>query len=97
MPVSVEKQRDGGNKIVIAAKALVVIVQTFSAYLILKYGANSAIGLLIQAILNLAPMLPSAEAMVVEYDGANDPIILDPSTIPGLDPSAPAYTVPVAL
>ena len=91
MPTAVSKQRDGGNKIVKAAKILVILVQTFSAYLIQKYGANSAIGLLITAILNLAPLLPSAEAMVVEYSGENEPIELDPSAIPGIDPSAPPY------
>jgi ABC-type cobalamin transport system permease subunit len=88
------KTRDGGNKIVTAAKALIVIVQTFAGVLIAKYGADSAIGLLIQAILNLAPMLPDAEAQVVEYDGENAGVLSDPADAPGLSADRPAYTPP---
>lgn len=92
---TVNYQRDGGNKIVIAAKALIVIVQTFSGVLIQKYGANSAIGLLITAILALAPLLPAADALVVEYGGLNEEIETDPNNVVGIDPSAPPPPLPL--
>lgn len=83
-------QRDGGNKIVAAAKALIIIVNTFSGVLIKKYGKNSAIGLLIAAILNLAPLLPEADAEVVEYAGDNADVLVDPDNILGNNPLAAA-------
>lgn len=83
-------ERDGGNRVVIAARALVILVQTFGGALIQKYGANSAIGLLIAAILNLGALLPSADAQVFEYGGNNEAIELDPNAIPGIDEGAPA-------
>lgn len=92
---SASYQRDGGNKIVIAAKALVILVQTFSGVLIQKYGATSPIGLLIAAILALAPMLPEADAQVIEYGGNNDEIETDPSSIIGIDPDAPPPPLPL--
>lgn len=82
--------RDGGNKIVLAARALVILVQTFAGALIQKYGANSAIGLLIAAILNLASLLPAADAEVIEYGGDNDIPEADPGEIVGINPAAPA-------
>lgn len=81
-------QRDGGNKIVLAARALVILVQTFAGVLVQKYGATSAIGLLITAILNLAPLIPNADAEVVEYGGNNEAIVADPSEILGIDAGA---------
>lgn len=92
--VNENRMRDGGNKIVAAARALVIIVQTFGGYLIQKYGANSAIGLLVAAILNLAPLLPAADAQVIEYGGDNADIALDPLTINGINPDAPAPPEP---
>lgn len=92
---TVSYNRDGGNKIVLAAKALVILVQTFSGVLIQKYGANSAIGLLINAILALAPLLPAADAQVIEYGGSNEAIETDPSTIIGIDPDAPPPPLPL--
>lgn len=81
--------RDGGNKIVKLARALVVITQTFAGILIQKYGEDSAIGLLVKAILNLSLLLPSADAEVVEYGGQNEPVVIDPSSIPGINAGAP--------
>lgn len=88
MPQNIE--RDGGNKIVMAARALVILVQTFAGVLIQKYGANSAIGLLITAILNLATLLPAADAQVVDYGGDNDIPESDPAEIVGIDAGAAA-------
>lgn len=88
MPADIS--RDGGNKIVMAARALVILVQTFGGVLIQKYGATSAIGLLITAILNLATLLPAADALVVDYGGDNVAIVADPAEIVGINPSASA-------
>lgn len=84
-----DRKRDGGERIVKLARALVVIVQTFAATLWKKYGKTSGIGLLISAILALAELLPTAESDVLDYGGDNDDILLDPATAPGVDPSAP--------
>jgi len=83
-------ERDGGNKIVIAARALVILVQTFAGVLIQKYGEDSAIGLLIAAILNLGALLPAADSQVIDYGGNNDVPETNPEDIVGIDPSAPA-------
>lgn len=91
---AVNHTRDGGNKIVLAAKALVILVQTFAAVLIQKYGANSPIGLLIEAILALSQLLPAAEAEVFEYGGQNTVPATEPENIVGINPDAPAPPAP---
>jgi len=96
MPETPTYQRDGGNKIVMAARALVILVNTFAGVLVQKYGATSAIGLLITAIQNLAPLLPAADAQVIEYGGNNEDAAENPGDIPGIDPSAPAPPDPPA-
>lgn len=83
------RTRDGGEKIVRLAKALIVIVQTFAATLIKKYGAESGIGLLITAILALSQLLPEAEGDVLDFGGDNSDALENPGGIPGTDPSAP--------
>ena len=83
------KERDGSNKLVILAKALIVFVQAASGYLINKYGANSPIGLLVTAILNLAPLLPAAEADALLYAADNSDVVDDPLAIPGIDETLP--------
>lgn len=87
---AISYERDGGNEIVKLARALVILVQTFAGVLIQKYGATSAIGLLITAILELATLLPAADAEVVEYGGQNEEVLSDPGSIKGINPSAPA-------
>jgi len=82
------KERDGGNKVVFLAKTLVILVATFGGYLKQKYGATSAIGLLIDAIAALGELLPDAEALVVEYGGDNDVPETDPESILGINPGA---------
>lgn len=83
------KQRDGSNKMVILAKALIIFVQAASGYLINKYGASSPIGSLVTAILNLAPLLPAAEADALLTGGDNDPVFDDPNDIPGMSEFLP--------
>ena len=90
MPVmSVQRVRDGGNKIVFLARALVNVTQVFAPYLIQKYGATSAIGILVSSILALGEQLPLAAADVVEFGGGNDAIQSDPSEVSGITPDAP--------
>lgn len=86
--------RDGGEKITRLARALVIIVQTFAAVLINKYGAGSGVGLLIQAILNLAPLIPQAESDVLDFGGGNTVPMDDPQGIIGIDPGAPIVAAP---
>lgn len=83
------RTRDGGEKIVKLAKALIVLVQVWANVLIKKYGAESAIGLLITAILALGNLLPDAEDQVLDIGGNNAPVLDDPTTIAGVDVDAP--------
>lgn len=94
MPVPVVKERDAGNKIVQAAKILVTLVTTFGGYLKQKYGATSAIGLLVDAIIALGALLPDADALVVEYAGENEVPETTPGEILGINPTAPAPPPP---
>lgn len=89
MAVEQVKERDAGNKIVKFAKILVTLVTTFGGYLKQKYGADSPIGLLIDAIIALGALLPDADALVVEYGGNNDTPETDPEHIIGIRPGAP--------
>lgn len=94
MPSS-NQVRDGGNSIVIAARALIILVTTFQGALRQKYGAGSAIDLLCTAIVALGNLLPAADEEVVEYGGDNAVPETNPEEILGINPAAEAPPTPL--
>ena len=82
-------QRDGGDKIVKLAKALVVLTTQFAGLLKAKFPPPSPIASLIDAIIALGALLPAAEGQVFDFGGTNEDPLADPDNIPGINPSAP--------
>ena len=83
------KERDGSNKLVLLARALVIFTQKAAGFLINKYGANSPIGILVAAIIAIGELLPAAEADALLTGGDNDPVFDDPNDIPGMSEFLP--------
>lgn len=81
--MAVDKVRDGGNAIVLAARALVILVTTWHGALRQRYGAGSAIDLLCVAIIALGNLLPAADEEVIERGGDNVAPEVNPDAIPG--------------
>lgn len=79
MPV----MRDGGDKIVKLAQALILITQKFAGILKAKFPPPSPISALIDAILALSVLLPAAEGQVFDYGGQNEPVEADPNDVQG--------------
>ena len=85
--------RDGSDKIVRLARALVILVTTFAGALKAKYPGTNPVSLLIDAIIALGALLPAAEAVMLDYGGSNEAVIVTPEDAKGIDPLAPAAPV----
>jgi|SRR5688572_14745969 len=79
--------KDGLKKLVIVAKALCTTVAAFSALWLKKYPDNELIAALLVAVAGVCALIPEVESEFIEFEGNNDPILADPTTIPGINPS----------
>lgn len=82
--------RDGSDEIAKLARTLVALVGATGGFLKSKYPCPSAVCALIDAIAALGALLPSAEAMMLDFGGTNAAVLDNPETIPGINPAAPA-------
>lgn len=89
------RQRDGLASIQKFARTLCGIVSWAGPIIELKYRNNAAVLALLVAIKEVCNLLPAADAALIT-GGDNDPVIEDPSTIPGVDTSAPPPPAPPA-
>ena len=87
-------KRDGLDKLMKLARLVCALVSQFAHIIRSKYAGNPAIIALLTAAEGLCELLPAAQA---EFDAmpADDPAYpSDPSTLNGIDPSAPPAPEP---
>lgn len=83
------RQRDGVSSIQKLARQLCMIVGWAAPIIELKYRNNAAMLALLAAVKEVCNLLPAADAALIPSGDNSDPIE-DPTTIPGVDVSAPA-------
>lgn len=83
-------QRDGLASITKFARIICQLRYTFGPILRLKYRANPSIQALLDALDGVCALLPQAEASLIVGGDNSDPIS-DPTTLPGVDLSAPVW------
>jgi len=81
--------RDGLDKLIKLAKAMCQTVALFAPILIAKYPDNALITALLAAIQTVCNLIPEVEGTFLIDTGQNEPIIDNPESIAGLDPTAP--------
>lgn len=81
--------RDYLDKLVKLGKAMCKAVQLATPILLKKYPDNTLIQDLIAAIGVVCALLPDVENSFLNPTGDNDPVLDDPSTTPGINPSLP--------
>lgn len=87
--------RDGLDKLIKLAKAMCQTVALFAPILIAKYPDNPTILALLAAIRTVCALVPDVDAEFLQPTGDNDPILEDPTNIPGMDPGAPPAPEPI--
>lgn len=88
--------RDGLDKIVILAKVLCRLVQSFTAILLKKYPNNTTITALLAAINTLCLLIPDVENEFLVEGGTNEIPLDSPELIPGINPGLPPAPDPEA-
>lgn len=82
-------KKDGMDRLLKLGRALCALVLTFAPVIRGKYGANVAIIALLTAVENLCPLIGDAEAEFLALGSDDPPIPSDPSTLTGINASAP--------
>jgi hypothetical protein len=85
----IQISRDFLNKIVKLGKAMCKAVQLATPILRRKYPANETIENLIEAIGVVCALLPDVENEFLMPKGTNEPVLQDPTNIPGINTALP--------
>lgn len=89
------RTRDGLASLRKFARLICGVTSWAAPIIELKYRNNAAVLALLAACQEVCNLLPAADAALIE-GGANDEILDDPLSIPGIDPAAPAPPAPPA-